>query len=328
MRFHFIDAEKACYPVRLLCRCLAVSRSGYYAWRDRSPCTRSRDDTRLKVKIAASHAASRRTYGSPRIQRDLRDAGDDSRIGLALQGPVSRAVLQDMAQNARQRTMLGHLVTNRFTNVTLAGLPAMVARTGYTGESLGFEVYVHPDGAETFWNAVLEVGADRGVMPAGLGARDSTRLEAGFPLFGHDLEGDLGICITEAGYGYVPRMHVPFFIGRKPLMQRIKEQGRRLLRLQGQGRKTLRAGHVVLDKSNVAVGEITSFAYVHEDMTFVVLACVDARFAPQPGQAVRGVRVAADRFSGDVEERAVVDLTGLTRFPHGDERSAWPERYA
>ena len=76
MRFHFIDAEKAFYPVRLLCRCLAVSRSGYYAWRDRSPSARSRDDTRLKVKIAASHAASRRTYGSPRIHRDLRDAGD------------------------------------------------------------------------------------------------------------------------------------------------------------------------------------------------------------------------------------------------------------
>jgi transposase InsO family protein len=76
VRFHFIDAEKAFYPVRLLCRCLAVSRSGYYAWRDRSPSARSRDDTRLKVKIAASHAASRRTYGSPRIHRDLRDAGD------------------------------------------------------------------------------------------------------------------------------------------------------------------------------------------------------------------------------------------------------------
>ena len=76
MRFRFIDAEKARYPIRLLCRCLAVSRSGYYAWRNRSASDRAREDARLKVKIAASHTASRRTYGSPRILRDLREAGD------------------------------------------------------------------------------------------------------------------------------------------------------------------------------------------------------------------------------------------------------------
>jgi len=76
MRFRFIDAEKARYPIRLLCRCLAVSRSGYYAWRGRPISNRAQNDARLKVKIAASHTASRRTYGSPRIQRDLREAGD------------------------------------------------------------------------------------------------------------------------------------------------------------------------------------------------------------------------------------------------------------
>ena len=76
MRYRFIDAEKASYPIRLLCRCLAVSRSGYYAWRDRAPSARSREDAQLKVKIAAYHAASRRSYGSPRIHRDLREEGD------------------------------------------------------------------------------------------------------------------------------------------------------------------------------------------------------------------------------------------------------------
>ena len=76
MRFRFIDAEKARYPVRLLCRCLAVSRSGYYVWRGRPASSRARKDAQLKVKIAAAHTASRRTYGSPRILRDLREAGD------------------------------------------------------------------------------------------------------------------------------------------------------------------------------------------------------------------------------------------------------------
>jgi putative transposase len=75
VRFRFIEAEKAHYPIRLLCRCLAVSRSGYYAWRTRAPSTRAQRDARLRVEIAASHSASRRTYGSPRILRDLREDG-------------------------------------------------------------------------------------------------------------------------------------------------------------------------------------------------------------------------------------------------------------
>jgi len=75
MRFRFIDAEKACYPIRLLCRCLAVSRSGYYAWQGRPVSARAKQDVCLRVEIAASHSASRRTYGSPRIERDLREAG-------------------------------------------------------------------------------------------------------------------------------------------------------------------------------------------------------------------------------------------------------------
>ncbi len=75
MRFRFIEAEKALYPIRLLCRCLAVSRSGYYAWRKRTPSARAKRDARLKVEISASHTASRRSYGSPRILRDLREQG-------------------------------------------------------------------------------------------------------------------------------------------------------------------------------------------------------------------------------------------------------------
>ena len=75
MRFRFVEAEKAHYPIRLMCRCLAVSRSGYYAWRRRPPSVRVKQDARLRVEIAASHSASRRTYGSPRILRDLREEG-------------------------------------------------------------------------------------------------------------------------------------------------------------------------------------------------------------------------------------------------------------
>ncbi len=76
MRFCFIQAEKANYPIELLCRCLSVSRSGFYAWCERAPSKRAQEDAKLKVKIAAFHSASNRTYGSPRILRDLREDGD------------------------------------------------------------------------------------------------------------------------------------------------------------------------------------------------------------------------------------------------------------
>ena len=75
MRFRFIEAEKADDPIRLLCRCLEVSRSGYDAWRERPVSAHTEQDARLKVEIAASHSASRRTYGSPRIIHDLREEG-------------------------------------------------------------------------------------------------------------------------------------------------------------------------------------------------------------------------------------------------------------
>ena len=75
MRFRFVEAEKANYPIRLMCRCLNVSRSGYYAWLKRPASPRAKQDARLRVEISASHRASRKSYGSPRILRDLRDEG-------------------------------------------------------------------------------------------------------------------------------------------------------------------------------------------------------------------------------------------------------------
>lgn len=75
MRFRFVEAEKASYPVRLLCRCLAVSRAGYYAWRQRPMAARAREDAQLGVEVAAIFKEKRRRYGSPRVHGELRDRG-------------------------------------------------------------------------------------------------------------------------------------------------------------------------------------------------------------------------------------------------------------
>ena len=259
---------------------------------------------------------------------DLHDAGEASRAGLAIQGPASRAVLMGLAEGGPGAERLGRLAPNAFWEFELAGLAATVARTGYTGEALGYEVYVHPDGAPKLWNAMLDEGRELGVRPAGLGARDSTRVEAGFPLFGHEIEGDLGISMTEAGYGFAVRFHVPFFVGRGSYMARARGSKRHLLRLAGQGRKSLRAGHVILDGSGAPVGEVTSFAYVREDMSFVVFACVEEGFRPAPGEPVTGARVGAGKLSGKVSEKQAVELTALTRFPDDDEREGWAALYA
>ncbi len=260
--------------------------------------------------------------------RDLRDAGAHSLIDLAFQGPLSRHVLRLIADTAEDRARIERVAPNTIASVKLAGLPAHIGRTGYTGERIGFEIYVHPDNAAKLWDTILTAGKPLGVLPVGLGARDSTRVEAGLPLFGHDLEGDLGISLTEAGYGFIARLHVPFFIGRNRYIQRAAKSRRHLIRLRGIGRKTLRAGHVILDDSGKPAGQVTSFAYVHSDMTFVALACVHAAYDPAPGSAVRGLRVAPDKFDGSADERSLVDLTALTRFPEDEERDSWPKRYA
>lgn len=99
-------------------------------------------------------------------------------------------------------------------------------------------------------------------MAAGLGARDSTRIEAGFPLFGHELEGPAGLSLTEAGYGFVPKLtgRTPPFIGQAPYEQRTAVRAKRVLRLRGKGR-TVREGNTVIDaETGQAVGIVTSAA--------------------------------------------------------------------
>jgi glycine hydroxymethyltransferase len=259
--------------------------------------------------------------------RALRDAGEESLVGMAFQGPLSLRVLQMLVEERSDKWDLAHMGMNTIIPARLAGLSTRVARTGYTGERTGFEIYVHPDSAGALWDAILETGGPMGVLPAGLGARDSTRVEAGLPLFGHDLEGDLGLSPTEAGYGFTVQLHVPFFIGRNRYMARVAQSRRHLLRLRGHGRKTLRPGHVILNADGKPAGAVTSFAYTHADMTFHLLACVAPDFRPKPGDKVSGIRAAKEKLSGLPDPQSAVELEALPRFPDDNERDSWPERY-
>jgi aminomethyltransferase len=187
------------------------------------------------------------------ISEDRRGGGDDVELLgreaggalLAVQGPKSRRVLALVSAEAADvaRFTVGKVVWHDTT--------VIVAGTGYTGED-GVEVLVADDHAAAFWAALLEAGAS----PAGLGARDTLRLEAGLPLHGHEL--GPGITPLQAGLGWVVRWDKGDFRGRAALeAERERGIGRRLRGIAINGRRPAREGaHVLLD--GVDVGTVTS----------------------------------------------------------------------
>ncbi|MEX1258079.1 MAG: glycine cleavage system aminomethyltransferase GcvT [Gemmatimonadota bacterium] len=135
---------------------------------------------------------------------------------LAIQGPHSEAILQPLVEAG-----LGGIGYYRFLRAPVAGVPAIVARTGYTGED-GFELYLPADGAVRVWRALLEGGGSRDIAPVGLGARDTLRLEVGYALYGNDL--DERHTVLESGLGWIVRFDKGDFLGRDALA-RQKEAG-------------------------------------------------------------------------------------------------------
>lgn len=144
------------------------------------------------------------------------DRSDETAL-LAVQGPSSQPIIDRLTS-----VDLDAIAYYHFAEVEVAGVPAVVSRTGYTGED-GFELYVPADDAVRLWTALLEAGDDE-LVPAGLGARDSLRLEMGYALYGNDL--DERHSPLEAGLGWVVKLDKGNFSGRDALA-RLKEQGLR-----------------------------------------------------------------------------------------------------
>jgi glycine hydroxymethyltransferase len=140
----------------------------------------------------------------------------------------------------------------------------LVSRTGYTGEDIGFELYLHPEDAPKLWNALLEKGEEYGIKPCGLGARDSTRTEAGFPLYGQELAGAHEIDPVEAGYGSFVKFHKPFFIGRGNLLERHLKMKRAVVRfgMLAKGIRAIRPGFEVFNIEGDSIGSVTSCVLV------------------------------------------------------------------
>ncbi len=213
--------------------------------------------------------------------RDLRaeSAGDDRLVGMALQGPASAEVLQRVRGGARATAPFRALGRFEFAEDRFADIPALISRTGYTGEAVGYELFVHPDAAAELWRALLVAGEEPGVLPAGLGARDSTRIEAGLPLFGHELAGPHEITPGGAGYGRFVRLDKAFFVGRQALIERERARTSRIarFRLDGDRARAIRAGDPVGSRRGELVGWVTSCAPAGDRQ--VGLAWLDERAA-------------------------------------------------
>ena len=184
----------------------------------------------------------------------LRDRSDELSL-IALQGPKAQAILQALTP-----LPLADIAYYHFAEGTVAGAPAVVARTGYTGED-GFELFVAPERAEPTWRAIIEAGKAHGLLPAGLGARDTLRLEARMCLYGNDMNETT--TLIEAGLGWIVALGEGKgdFNGRGVLAaQKGSGPPRKLVGFEVVGRGIARHGYPVFVDGG-ASGAVTSGTY-------------------------------------------------------------------
>ncbi len=221
---------------------------------------------------------------------ELRNVSDNY-CQIALQGPDALGILQKLT-----RLPLSEVKYYHFHEGEVDGVPAIVSRTGYTGED-GFEVYASPDKAEQLWNRTLDVGnfgADDGVLPCGLAARNTLRLEAGMCLYGHEI--DETTTLLEANLGWITKLNKRDFIGRDQLLAQKQEGiGRKLVGFEVTDRGIARdAQDVLIDGQRV--GRVTSGSPAPFLKKNIGMAYVPVEFANE-GRAieidVRGRMVAA-----------------------------------
>lgn len=182
---------------------------------------------------------------------ELSDDSDDIAL-VALQGPAAQRILAPLANSADELSAIGYY---RFAEGTVAGVDAVISRTGYTGED-GFELYVPAAGAESVWRAVEEAGEPHGLVPAGLGARDSLRLEVGYALYGADLSEERSA--LESGLGWIVKLDAGDFVGRDALAaEKARGPARRLVGVRLLERGFPRPGYPLVHEGE-DVGVVTS----------------------------------------------------------------------
>jgi aminomethyltransferase len=211
------------------------------------------DDDAYFLCVNASNIAKDHAHVARHAVRGAEIADRSDATGLlALQGPLCAEILALLAEPDPRA-----IKRFRFAPGRVAGRPALLSRTGYTGSD-GFEIYCAADDTVAIWDALLDRGGPRGLEPAGLGARDTLRLEAALPLYGHEL--DDATSPLEAGLDRFVDLARGGFLGAEAL-RRQRETGlaKRLVGFVLEGRGVARAGHALAHEGR-EVGRVTSGA--------------------------------------------------------------------
>ncbi|HRQ23036.1 MAG TPA: hypothetical protein PLF42_06355, partial [Anaerolineales bacterium] len=247
-----------------------------------------------------------RTYGYNAEIRNLRDpkSGSAMRVDIALQGPKSRDILFAMGVDDKTKKRVMSLKRTELCDAVIGGFDLIVSRTGYTGEKMAFELFVHPERAVDFWNAVMKAGEPFGVKPIGLGARDSLRTEAGLPLYGHEMgvgsvvsirdaesvttqppselaiTGGRDLGVAEGGFGSYVKTYKPWFIGRDAFVAREKERKGVVVRFRFDDQRVRPAhnGDPVVNANGERIGFVTSCA-IDSERFMTGQAYVDLAYA-------------------------------------------------
>jgi glycine hydroxymethyltransferase len=255
--------------------------------------------------------------------RDLRDpaAGADMRAELALQGPKSKDILLALGGSAGDLGQVKALPWAGICQVTLGGFDVIVSRTGYTGERVAYELFVHPDRLADFWWALLKAGEPFGVKPCGLAARDSLRTEAGLPLYGHEMAGPLNLTMADAGFGTYVKTYKPFFVGREPFIAREAKRKAEVtrFRIPEKGLPKPEQLDRLVDAKGKVVGQVLSCA-VDIDGFLLGQAYLDKEYHAEGTQLFalvtpRRAPKALDQLKAGDKVQLPVPVVVLSRFP-------------
>jgi glycine hydroxymethyltransferase len=223
-------------------------------------------------------------FGRNVLLRNLKDPkeGKDQKIDIALQGQKSRDILLSLKSDKAARQKVMALKRTELCEANIGGFDLVVSRTGYTGEKMAFELFVHPQEVVTFWNALLKAGEPLGLKACGLGARDSLRTEAGLPLYGHEMAGEHNLGVADAAFGSYVKAYKPWFIGRHEFMKkettRLSEVVR--FRFNEKGVRMAHGNDPVMDAKGKVIGFVTSCA-VDKDGLLTGQAYIEKKYGEE-----------------------------------------------
>ncbi|MDZ4771490.1 MAG: serine hydroxymethyltransferase [Chloroflexota bacterium] len=262
--------------------------------------------------IDAAHPPAQFGLSAHVLLRDLRNPthGADCRVDVALQGAQSKDILKALGGSDEDIARVTGLAWAGVTRALLGGFDLIVSRTGYTGERVAYELFVHPDLAVALFDRLIALGA----VPCGLAARDSLRTEAGLPLYGHELAGDRHLAPGDAGFGTYVKLWKPFFVGKQGYADHEAAREREIVRfrLDEKGARPPHSGDPVTVTDGAVIGMVTSCSIDSEGYQSGQ-AWID-QTASDPETAIH-VLCGAERAQAAGRTATAVPARVLTRFP-------------